>query len=109
MLDTTTVTFGKVVRRFQSETCKSFRTVESPREAAARARVQAQRAAASGTTVPGTTGRKAKEFNLQTYKFHAMGDYSATIKRFGTTDSYTTQIVRSQPLPLSTILILSDQ
>lgn len=35
-----------------------------------------------------------QDFNLSTYKFHSMGDYATTIKLFGTTDSFTTQIVR---------------
>ncbi|CAE6398632.1 unnamed protein product [Rhizoctonia solani] len=30
--------------------------------------------------------------NLNTYKFHALGDYPYTIENFGTTDSYSTQI-----------------
>jgi hypothetical protein len=39
-------------------------------------------------------GRRQKTFNLNTYKFHALGDYAATIRQFGTTDSYTTEMVR---------------
>ncbi|KAF8237556.1 hypothetical protein L208DRAFT_1247003 [Tricholoma matsutake] len=39
---------------------------------------------------------KAKLFSLLTYKLHALGDYMWTIQLFGTTDSYSTQIVRSQ-------------
>lgn len=38
-------------------------------------------------------GRRQKTFNLNTYKFHALGDYAATIRQFGTTDSYTTEMV----------------
>lgn len=34
-----------------------------------------------------------KLFSLQTYKIHALGDYADTIVQFGTTDSYSTQIV----------------
>lgn len=34
-----------------------------------------------------------KLFNLFTYKLHALGDYVSTIRLFGTTDSYSTQIV----------------
>ena len=33
------------------------------------------------------------EFNLNTYKFHALSKYAASIRQFGTTDSYTTHIV----------------
>ena len=37
--------------------------------------------------------RLPKGFNLNTYKFHALGDYTAAIRQFGTTDSYSTEIV----------------
>ena len=40
-----------------------------------------------------SSGRQPKQFNLYTYKFHALGDYCNTIRRFGTTDSYSTQPV----------------
>lgn len=40
-----------------------------------------------------SSGRQPKQFNLKTYKFHALGDYCNTIRRFGTTDSYSTQPV----------------
>ncbi|KAG2037989.1 hypothetical protein BDR03DRAFT_862933, partial [Suillus americanus] len=33
-----------------------------------------------------------KSFNLFTYKFHALGDYVQSIRAFGTTDLYTTQL-----------------
>lgn len=36
---------------------------------------------------------KVKILNLCTYKLHALGDYVRTIRLFGTTDSYSTQIV----------------
>lgn len=42
-----------------------------------------------------TPGRRSKTLNLNTYKIHSLGDYSATIRRYGTSDSYTTEIVRS--------------
>jgi hypothetical protein len=34
-----------------------------------------------------------KVFNMCTYKLHALGHYIAAIARFGTTDSYSTQVV----------------
>ncbi|KAJ3530549.1 hypothetical protein NMY22_g8529 [Coprinellus aureogranulatus] len=37
-------------------------------------------------------GRKAKTLNLKTYKWHALGDVVSTIRLFGTTDSYSTQM-----------------
>jgi hypothetical protein len=40
-------------------------------------------------------GRKMKQLNLNTYKYHAMGDVVHTIRRYGTTDSYSTEPVCS--------------
>jgi hypothetical protein len=34
-----------------------------------------------------------KIFSMCTYKLHALGHYVAAVARFGTTDSYSTQIV----------------
>jgi hypothetical protein len=39
------------------------------------------------------TGPRPKSFNLFTYKLHALGDYVQSIRAFGTTDSYSTQLV----------------
>ena len=41
----------------------------------------------------GNLSKQRKYFNVVTYKYHALGDYAKTIQRFGTTDSYSTQIV----------------
>ncbi|KAG2055969.1 hypothetical protein BDR06DRAFT_829628, partial [Suillus hirtellus] len=83
---------GKQLQRFQQFTCSAFQTMELPHEVAARQRRQDadfhstnQEAKASGTHL--------KTFNLLTYKLHALSDYTASIRFFGTTDSYTTQIV----------------
>jgi hypothetical protein len=37
--------------------------------------------------------RRKKTFNLNTYKLHSYGDYVATIRRYGTMDSYSTEPV----------------
>jgi hypothetical protein len=37
--------------------------------------------------------RRQKSFSLNTYKVHALGDYATTIRRYGTTDSYSTEPV----------------
>jgi hypothetical protein len=41
--------------------------------------------------------RRRKSFNLHTYKFHVLGDYVTSIRRFGTTDSYSTEPVSHSP------------
>jgi len=38
-------------------------------------------------------GRRTKTLNINTYKFHAYGDYPATIRRYGTMDSYSSETV----------------
>jgi len=38
-------------------------------------------------------GRRQKIFNLFTVKLHFLGDYVRHIRLFGTTDSYSTQLV----------------
>jgi hypothetical protein len=81
------------LRKFRTDTCEAFATWELPKEKAARQKKFAQRSE-THEVPPESTGPRAKKFNLNTYKFHAMGDYVGTIRFFGTTDSFTTQIVR---------------
>jgi hypothetical protein len=40
------------------------------------------------------SSRQPKCINLNTYKLHSLGDYANTIRQYGTTDSYSTQLVR---------------
>lgn len=105
LLSQVTISFGTRVRAFQEKTCAAFSTHELEREKAARRRRQDKvKKASAGTNSKVTTetnsqpqksssGRQPKQFNLKTYKYHALGDYSYTIRRFGTTDSYSTQPV----------------
>lgn len=103
-LEDSTTILGEELRRFRDESLKSFNCQELPKETAARQRrrekAQEKKAANqkasskgnSSTTEPSPPSKK-KTLNLFTYKFHALGDYVRTICRFGTTDSYSTQIV----------------
>jgi hypothetical protein len=84
------------MRRFVKETCEAYFTQELPKETAARGRRTAALTATGKT--PGSKGKlnpgpKAKKLNLATYKYHALADYPETVRRFGTTDNYNTQIV----------------
>lgn len=81
-------------RHFVDITCAAFETKESPSEVVARQRrQQAEAEKKKGTNTSSLNGPRNKRINMHTYKFHALGDYTATIKLFGTTDSYTTQVV----------------
>jgi len=96
LLAEATKTLTSAMRRFLQVTCKAFTTRELKREAAARGRRTAARAAKGNSRAAKgkeTTGRQPKKLNLATYKYHALGDYAETIRRFGPTDNYNTQIV----------------
>lgn len=89
---------------------KEFNTIELPRETAACERRKSKKNASQKVDAvasdpasqnhPLSVGLekklkpKVRHFNLLTYKLHALGDYVKTIKDFGTTDLYSTQIVR---------------
>jgi hypothetical protein len=96
-----TTSLGQQLRKFASKTCAAFSTKETPREVAARSRrTAAQKAKASLSTTAAPprpsaddSTAKPKPYNLFTYKLHALGDYVKSIRMFGTTDSYSTQIV----------------
>jgi hypothetical protein len=49
---------------------------------------------ASPTEPDAITTRRTKTFNLDTYKYHSLGDYTEHIRQYGTTDSYSTEPVR---------------
>lgn len=119
ILDQMTTDLGVQFRLFKNEVCPSYKTQELDREVGARSRRQAKEAgkraetvsanlsgrARQGTSDKGkeksTQGdalepkqpRRKKSFNFNTYKFHVLGDYVASIRHFGTTDSYSTEPV----------------
>ncbi|EGN91729.1 hypothetical protein SERLA73DRAFT_164395 [Serpula lacrymans var. lacrymans S7.3] len=98
ILEKATKVFGEGLRKFASETCPAFCTRELQREANAQQCRQIQEAsnnkssnaATASNAVPDTRCRP-KTFNLRTYKLHALGDYPAQIRRFGTTNVYSTE------------------
>ena len=75
LLQEATRELGRLMRNFRDRTSDEFDTVELP----------------SKTGTGGSS--KKKKLNLNTYKFHSLGDYVASIRLFGTTDSYSTQLV----------------
>lgn len=97
--DLATVVLGQSVRRFQRTACSYYDTSELPAECASCGRREAALASkqpSASTSAEGKTPltRKSKQLNLYTYKYHALADYPNTIRRFGTTDNYSTQTVR---------------
>lgn len=122
ILDQQTTDLGEQFRRFKDKVCPSYHTQELDREVGVRSRRQTKKTvkgsginngqASQGSNtkgkekvrpeqsenVPGPKqSRRNKLFNIQTYKFHVLGDYVACIRRFGTTDSYSTEPVSCSP------------
>jgi hypothetical protein len=102
LLDETTAQLGSQFRKFQVETCQKVPTVELQTEADRRARQAISRipsesvrsTAAVSTSAPaGSSTRQSKTFSMNTPKYHSLGHYAANIRRFGTVDSYSSEIV----------------
>jgi len=108
-LDRSTTLLGQLLRKFVHITCAAFVTRELPKEVAARTRRRAAASAKKASKLineipaknkvsirPATQSKTGvrKLFNLCTYKLHALGDYVKTIRLFGMSDSYSTQVVR---------------
>jgi hypothetical protein len=101
VLDKETIRIGTEFRAFATKTCTSFKTRELRREAEARKRRHSKKEAApsQSSNIPSMgdsqigvlkeQGRRLKSFNLDTYKYHALGDYAKTIRRLSTTDSFS--------------------
>ncbi len=103
LLDSATQLLGNQLRMFKARTCAFYRTRELPSEMRKRQRkaIEKSKVIVIDVSVP-TTGLvdvgsrqipKQKEFNINTFKVHALGHYTDSIRQYGTTDSYSTQPV----------------
>jgi hypothetical protein len=92
-LENATIRLGQILRTFKNTTCATYETHELPMEEAARGRRQATLSAKCKPTTTTTSTKKKKEFNLETYKFHSLGNYAQSIRMFGATDNTSTQQV----------------
>ncbi|KIK46533.1 hypothetical protein CY34DRAFT_62856, partial [Suillus luteus UH-Slu-Lm8-n1] len=94
ILDKLTTDLGDRFREFKAKVCPAYKTQELDREVDSRSRRQTKEAskrAEKGKAKANVQSRRRKSFNFQTYKFHSLGDYVASIRQFGTTDSYSTE------------------
>lgn len=96
VLAETTQALGASLRQFVKVICSCYATKELPREEAARVRRRANASAKGKGTTKSDSDKPSSargRFNMNTYKLHALGDYVANIWLYGTTDSYSTQVV----------------
>ncbi len=105
ILEHVTVDLGNAVRTFAHK-CRKIDTRELPSEEAARGRRKAkvlskQQLKARKAADAQKTGRKQtskrKIINHHTFKLHNLPHYPGWIRRMGTTDNYSTQLVSPQP------------
>jgi hypothetical protein len=89
-----------MLRSFQKDVCSQYQTFDLPSEEAARARRKAAAANKDGAVAKMGKGkesaagsRKLRQFNLNTYKIHALGGYAKAIRLFGSPDNYNSQSV----------------
>ena len=96
------------VHKFQARMCSSYQTMELPQESTSRAHQCTALIVKNPQAVGGIVSNdvKMKRLNLITYKYHVLGDYPETIQEYGTTDSYSTQMVRPFPSMVLKLQIL---
>ena len=95
ILDDVAAKLGWQFHEFCDKICPQFQTHELPHEAAAHQRCCSKQNHHSGENSVAQFSKDPcqKIFNLDTYKYHSLGDYTSTIHRFGTTNSYSTTMV----------------
>ncbi|KAG8901685.1 hypothetical protein FRC00_005453 [Tulasnella sp. 408] len=94
-LDKVTRKLGKELRFFAAHVCPHFDAKETPQEVAAQNRrilAQRKKGVRCESSTATASAAQPKIFNLKTIKIHLLGHYPAAICRYGTTDSYSTQI-----------------
>ncbi|KAJ3504239.1 hypothetical protein NMY22_g17988 [Coprinellus aureogranulatus] len=87
LLEYTTTILGSEMRQFYKRTCMEVHTEELEKEAEARERREGKGKGKG----KGASSRKAASLGVFTIKFHFLGDYVASIRQFGTSDSYSTE------------------
>ena len=104
------------MRKFEKYVCSKYDTKDRPSELAARTRRQRQKAIQKPTTTPAPTqkdpatkGPQRRKFNLETYKYHALGDYATSIRLHGSLDGYSSQLVSYPVLSMRVQYLISDQ
>ena len=93
-LEDLTTELGKLMRGFERSICSQFQTFELPREVEARKRREdTKKLGMDSIPTQNAGGKRVKTLNLYTYKWHALGDYVPTIRLFGGSDGFSSQLV----------------
>ncbi|KIL55572.1 hypothetical protein M378DRAFT_90703 [Amanita muscaria Koide BX008] len=102
-LEHSTRQLGFALRDFKKNVCANYVTKDLPSEEAARGRRKAaltKRGGDNGDNVNQSThvktSKQERHFNISTYKLHVLADYPAAIRKYGTTDGFTSQVGEAQ-------------
>ena len=90
IFDAAVITMGKAIRTFRTKVCAKLDARELSKETASRKR---RKQATKKNAVVDLRAKK-KELNLNTYKYHCLGDYPRAVREFGPLDGFSTQTVR---------------
>jgi hypothetical protein len=96
-----------LLRKFKKKVCSDYITRDLPSEEAARGRRQAAKTKKAAEALPQPKvdtamakpkkASKIRQYNMSTYKLHAIPDYVSSILAFGTTDNTSSQNVSCKP------------
>ena len=89
VFDAAVITMGLAIRTFLSKVCDKVDTPELPKETESRKR---RKQATKKSTAVDLRAKK-KGLNLNTYKYHRLGDYPVAVREFGPLDGFSTQTV----------------
>ena len=116
LLDTITEHLGQHLCHFQLKTCAAFNTQELKWETECHQHQAWENLKNLEGNSPVMAAaptshalRRPKTFNLQTYKLHALGNYMSSIRRYGTTDSYSTEPASNRTSDISSITYMKNR
>jgi hypothetical protein len=94
-LEQATQLLGQLIRKFTKDSFK-YDTKETPAEVRRRKR-QATDKLSKGEAAEAqeNIGARSRKFNMETAKLHFLGDYAESLRKYGTTDGYSSTIVSS--------------
>jgi hypothetical protein len=98
-LENSATRLGNLLRIFKNDVCSGYITRDLPSEEAARGRRRAAIVLKAGRGFQRPPKKKSakkknfRDFNMKTYKLHALPDYPASIRAYGVTENTSTKNV----------------
>ncbi|KAK7037661.1 hypothetical protein VNI00_010884 [Paramarasmius palmivorus] len=91
-LEQVTRLLGQLIRKFTNDSFK-YDTKETPAEVRRRKRRAADKLSkGEAAQADDNAGARSRKFNMETAKLHFLGDYAESLRKYGTTDGYSSTI-----------------